>query len=124
MSFERVFPSDATSVRAARNFVRECVEDSFEDDKLSDIALATSELATNAVEHGDGDDFNVSVFQSSDRFTVRVTSVGESSVPHLRDPTPDRLNGRGLRIATAVSDDLQIVTNATGATVSCVFLVL
>jgi anti-sigma regulatory factor (Ser/Thr protein kinase) len=96
---ERVFPSTVSSVRFARQFVRGGTDGIFGDQlKLADIELATSELATNAIEHGDGDDFKVAVVARFDRLTVRVTSTGQATWPHLRDPTHDLLNGRGLRI--------------------------
>ncbi|MGH8911576.1 MAG: ATP-binding protein [Acidimicrobiia bacterium] len=76
-------------------------------ERVDDAVLATSELVSNAVEHGGESKLvAVRVFESDE--IVRVEVAGGEARPHLsslrRHPDPARLRGRGLEIVSAVTD--------------------
>lgn len=52
LSRQRRFPRSRASVRAARVFVHQVLSDWDRVDRLDDIELCVSELATNALLHG------------------------------------------------------------------------
>ena len=91
-----LFACDPASVRAARRFIVECVE-LIGLQRLPDVQLMVSELATNAVFHAKSQ-FDV-VLERADRNTVRV------EVRDFGDGTPTVISGetgsaggRGLKI--------------------------
>jgi anti-sigma regulatory factor (Ser/Thr protein kinase) len=99
---------DATleAVRAARAYVTEVLSAWAMPADLIDMArLLTSELATNAITHGQG---------RGGAFTLEVRSFGcclsvdvadhSPSVPVLRSPTGDTENGRGLLLIARLAD--------------------
>jgi anti-sigma regulatory factor (Ser/Thr protein kinase) len=65
-----------------------------------------SELATNAVEHGQSD-FSVSVSEAVQEVRVEVRDAGEGR-PVVGAPLPREPSGRGLLIVKTMSDDFGI----------------
>lgn len=119
---ERVFEATTETIRAARLFVRQRGEAAIiESRALADIELATSELASNAIEHGSGGEYRVRLAISSDRFVVEVASTRNGTTPDTPDEwtiaDPVAPSGRGLGIVKALSanawteytDDLMII---------------
>ena len=119
---ERSFPSTNDSVRATRSFVREFAEEWTDlHQRVNDIELATSELATNAIVHGNGTTFSVRVDTSKQRFALRVTSSGSGKGMAIRVPTPTEPTGRGLQIASRLGDEFFILDADGEVVVTCIF---
>ena len=98
-----MLPSDVASVRIARAFVAEAMEQWQADVDRAAVELATSEVVTNAVRHA-GSDVGVTVRLVDD--TVRVDIADSSrALPVVRHASPDTTSGRGLDIVEAVTDD-------------------
>ena len=104
---------DASAPSRARKFVSHRI--GLGERRVDDAVLATSELVSNAVEHGgDSELVAVRVFESDE--IVRVEVAGGGSPPHLLslrpNPDPASLRGRGLEIVTAVTDRAGSLTGA------------
>lgn len=105
-----VLDADTSQVAYARRFVRRLLADSTPDHVTNDLQLVTSELFTNAVEHGTAATVEISV-ESTPKFVgVRVVSEGpapdvgpaiEWSVAESSAP-----DGRGLGIVRELADEL------------------
>jgi anti-sigma regulatory factor (Ser/Thr protein kinase) len=84
---------------------------------MSDALLATSELVSNALEHGHGA-LEVLARFHLERGLLRVeVSDSSSDVPRPREQLPTCLGGRGLRLVAAVSSDWGWTPNERGKTV-------
>ena len=107
-------PADLESVRVARLATLDHVaEMPAADVDPDDLELIVSELVTNAIEHGAGDDVVVTV-RSGPQGAVEVTVAnavdGDPYVPtDLMLPGPDEVKGRGLAISGALSESLRVV---------------
>ena len=100
----RAFTAHPSSVPAAREYVTAAL--GHLPAQLQDTAgLLTSELATNAVRHGGGPDFEVSVqyLPGEDRLWVGVTESGAGD-PLLRRPPVTARSGRGLQLVGLFAD--------------------
>ena len=77
---ERVFIATTETIRAARRFVRDGLEAITTDRQtLADVELATSELVSNAIEYGSGDDYQVVIATTGERFVIEVPFWAASS---------------------------------------------
>ncbi len=86
------------------------------------MALAVSEVMTNAFEHGEGD--VTVIYGAIDTDSYEVSVASSSSKAPRRSPElvpPDHVTGRGLNIVAAVSDDLTMFTDNGVVTVTCRF---
>jgi anti-sigma regulatory factor (Ser/Thr protein kinase) len=84
---------------------------------MSDALLATSELVSNALEHGHGA-LEVLARFYFERGLLRVeVSDSSSDVPRPREELPTDLGGRGLHVVAAVSSDWGWTPNERGKTV-------
>ena len=130
-SEKRRFAPDTSSISATRRFVRGVVEPCIDDDaRLGDIDLATSELVTNAIEHGGDQSVLVAVDAGPQAVVVAVTSAvgatgfdGLAVERHGPQPVPAMRTGRGLAIVRAVSDLVELHANDDTVTVTCTFRV-
>ena len=104
-------PSNGRAV--VRSLLSNDVPSSF----MSDALLATSELVSNALEHGHGA-LEVLARFSLERGLLRV-EVSDSSCdgPRPREQLPSSLGGRGLHVVAAVSSDWGWMPNDHGKTV-------
>jgi anti-sigma regulatory factor (Ser/Thr protein kinase) len=103
------FRPDPRSVQSARRFVADTL---LRHPRLHDVVLATSELATNAVEH------------AHTPFTVRLDARGNwlrlevsdesSTLPAVNQVSDTKL---GLRVTEAVSDQWDVHLTEIGKTV-------
>lgn len=95
--------SDRTSPKAAREFVHEALRPwPLPEDLVQRVLLATSELVTNAIEHGRGDP--VLVVEVSARAVALQVRDEASKSPTMRPPSRSALGGRGLLIVEALSN--------------------
>ncbi len=103
-----LFACETTSVRGARRFIAECVPQ-LGLQRLPDVQLMVSELATNAVQHS-GSQFDVTVERLNDTAVrVEVRDFG-AGTPRLfpRGQHADR--GRGLQIVDRLSQRWGVAT--------------
>lgn len=119
-------------ISKARHFVRRYASNHLDADRLSDLELVTSELVTNALEHGDDscghahddDDFEVEVTVGVHDNVLDVTvSAPASELPRLEPgivPVSSR-RGRGLFIVTALCDNVSVSASDCLVRVSCQF---
>ena len=95
------FPGQAGDVRSARRFVSDAFVVLGLPGEVHHAALATSELASNAVTHA-ASPFTIRV--TGDAATVKVEVQDSSpSLPRSRTPSPDEPTGRGLQIVSQCS---------------------
>ncbi|MEV3926563.1 ATP-binding protein [Actinomadura coerulea] len=92
---------DASSVVLLRRYVDGALE--MEGIDAEDVQLITSELATNAVEHGAGDRMMLVLTGDGERVRVELTDGGGGK-PRVRAPGDEEESGRGLMIVTAVAE--------------------
>ncbi|WP_172803264.1 ATP-binding protein [Alloactinosynnema sp. L-07] len=97
-------PPTTRSAGEARGFVTEALRSwSVRPDLIADIVLATSELVTNAIEHGQSE-VTVDLRLSDGRVLLRVTDGGPGTpVALTADARSPR--SRGLTIVEALSRD-------------------
>jgi anti-sigma regulatory factor (Ser/Thr protein kinase) len=104
---------DPRNIAVARRFVGSAMDGLVPEPVIADLVLATSELVTNAFEHGPSP-VVVSVTVASEQATVRVRTVDGGTwadVPHVErwEPAPpDRISGRGLGIVRRIADRVDV----------------
>jgi anti-sigma regulatory factor (Ser/Thr protein kinase) len=97
-----LLPADVTAPALARHEVRAAmVRFGVSEDRLDDVLLATSELVTNAFEHGERPQ-RLELEYSDERLTLRVHDTGRM-LPELRTPSPAEARSRGLVLVQALS---------------------
>ncbi|WP_191248479.1 ATP-binding protein [Amycolatopsis deserti] len=106
-------PEEAPAAGQARHFAASALRAwEVPPDTREDIVLATSELVTNAVEHGHGE-VAVVLRQHDDRVVLRVWDE-DLHVPVPRPAEQDSVRGNGLVIVDAVSESWGYETGANG----------
>lgn len=116
------YTATAASVPAARDFVARhfAGHPDFEDARL-----LASELAQNAVRHGDGDSFTVTVDHRKDMIVVAVANTGDAArLPTEVDTTfadLDAESGRGLGLVALLAPALGCAINGSRITISIGF---
>lgn len=100
--WSEVFVPVPEAVPAARRSVAAILEGWSAEDVAWDAALVTSELATNAVRHGQSA-FRLLVSRAPGVVRVAVEDVADGW-PRRRDAAVDAFDGRGLAIVEALSD--------------------
>lgn len=106
-----VISADVEHVSTARRFVRRALVDA-PADISDDLQLAVSELVTNAIEHGHGQEVEVVTDRRPDGFAVSVTSadakaeIGPDEEWEVAD-APER-TGRGLGIVRELADRVEV----------------
>lgn len=123
---QRTFAATSASIGSTRRFVRGHVERVTGDrDRIADIELVTSELVTNAVEHGDDHQVTVAVRTAVGAIVLSVTSSGSTTAlgepASWAEPLPGDRSGRGLAIVRAVSDRVTVDVDEAMLTVNCQF---
>jgi len=116
-------PANMANVSAARSFVRRTLGGDVPDEVAADLQLATSELVTNAYEHGAEAPVVVTVSLGNGCASVSVTShqrpganVAEVAEWNIADP--EQMAGRGLGIVRAIADDLELTKEASALTIA------
>ena len=111
MSAEQTFEPTGQSVRLARRFVLDEVGDAPKA-VLDEIAVAASELASNAVLHA-RTSYRVRVEREADSVRVEVTDSGGGFPEPQQQPTSDESHGRGLFIVKRLADEWGISESAS-----------
>ena len=101
MQARQHFGSTPAAVREARQFLYETLEERVDGTVSEDLALALSELATNAVRHA-GTDFDV-VVETDGVVRIEVED-GSTAPPVLRPARELATDGRGLQIVDHLCD--------------------
>lgn len=105
---------------ASRDLVREVAgRHGVEAHRASDLALAVSEIVTNALEHGGGA-AQQRVWDEEHGLICEVFDPGggfDDPFAGYREPPPLSPRGRGLRMAREFSDLMRISATSTGTTV-------
>ena len=102
---EHRLAAEPRSVRAARRVVSEAVGDALPEGELEGVLLATSEVVTNAVEHG-APPIDLRVAAADSRLRVEVRD-GSPLPPRMRHGEPagaSDVRGRGMTIVDRVTD--------------------
>jgi len=101
-----------SNVSAARRFVRTQLEGRVPEEAVNDLMLATSELVTNAFEHGPHQPVRLTVRRGRDHASITVVSAGEGhrvpDVESWKTARADRVSGRGLGIVREIADDIDV----------------
>ena len=102
---EKTLRAEAGSVRQARNMVMaQLIEAGCTIETIEAARLVTSELATNAIRHADGERYTVDV--DIDHGVLRVEIVDDDpTLPVESEPeaAPDAEGGRGLWLVAALA---------------------
>ncbi|MEU5257291.1 ATP-binding protein [Amycolatopsis sp. NPDC021455] len=99
-----LLPADVTAPALARHEVRAAMlKFGVRENRLDDVLLATSELVTNAFEHGERPQ-RLELEYDGGRLTLRVHDTGRM-LPELRAPSPAEARSRGLVLVQALSLD-------------------
>jgi anti-sigma regulatory factor (Ser/Thr protein kinase) len=89
---------DPAAVREARQFVGALLREREAPHEAVDRAmLVSSELVTNAFEHGEGQ-IEVRVSLGDDRVRIEVIDEGRDQAPAVRQQADDQMGGWGLQI--------------------------
>ncbi|MGW9399082.1 ATP-binding protein [Streptomyces sp. NPDC055642] len=120
---ERFFPRERRSVPGARAFARQALDgwDVLAPDRLDDVLLCVSELATNALLHGvpAGRGFLLRLLPYADGVRVEVHDSG-GGVPAVPKGEPDE-SGRGLVLVGGLADKWGVGEREPGKVVWCEF---
>lgn len=108
---------DATAVAAARRHAVEACGDGLDADKCNDLALAVSELVTNAIRYG-GEPITLTVRRTDGTVRVEVTD-GSPSPVELVSPEDLATGHRGLLLVAGVSRDWGWTPTSDGKSVWC-----
>ncbi|SFW49980.1 ATP-binding protein [Amycolatopsis australiensis] len=113
-------PADVTAPARARHEVRSVLLGfGLLETQLDDVLLATSELVTNAFEHGDRPQ-RLELAYADGLLTLRVHDTS-SRLPELRAPAPAQARSRGLVLVQALSEDWGFERRPGGKVVWAVF---
>ncbi len=99
-----LLPADVTAPARARHEVRQALlRRGLREEQFDDVLLATSELVTNAFEHGERPQ-RLELEYAGGRLMLRVHDTGRL-LPELRAPSPAEARSRGLVLVQALSLD-------------------
>lgn len=87
-------------------------------ERVADFVLAVNEIASNSVEHGPGSG-TLRLWRRADQVVAEVHDDGRMQVPFpgMVAPPPSGARGRGLWLASELSDVLQVWSDASGTVI-------
>lgn len=111
------FDADALP-RLRRRVAAAAASTGLDADRVDDLVLAVNELATNSVEHGPGSG-RLRLWLAGGSVTAEVTDRGRMDVPFpgLVRPAVTGARGRGLWLASELTDVLQVWSDAAGTVI-------
>ncbi|MEU8570826.1 ATP-binding protein [Streptomyces pathocidini] len=86
--------------RRAARLLSEC---GWEEEPVDDVALAVTELATNALRHVPGEEFRVALTYDDRHALVEVEDGAPGRLPRIPRPADDACSGRGLLLVAGLS---------------------
>jgi anti-sigma regulatory factor (Ser/Thr protein kinase) len=105
---KRSFPSEATSLRQVRDFIRQRAEEaSLHGGEADDLVLAVSEVCANAVQHATGSRFVIS-WSAGHREPTEVKVRDEGVFASHGVGFHSQYRGFGLPLVAALVDELSI----------------
>ncbi|MFM9368124.1 ATP-binding protein [Streptomyces sp. Da 82-17] len=100
-----MFRRSREAVSRARRFVREATLDLVPGERVEEILVCVSELATNALQHTPpGRMFRVGLTLTPDVLHLEVHDAG-GGTPQVREASEDDDRGRGLLLVAMLADD-------------------
>jgi anti-sigma regulatory factor (Ser/Thr protein kinase) len=121
----RRFSRETQQLTRIRRFVRSWLgEQGVDDDVVDAFELAVSELATNAIQHGSGDEIDIQLSAARDGLVAIVAADSErvgdiGAVDSWRIAPPEAISGRGLGIVAAVMDSIEFSGDGGRAVFRC-----
>jgi anti-sigma regulatory factor (Ser/Thr protein kinase) len=106
-SWRKRLTGGALAARSARSLVRERLGDELEGERLSDVELLVSELATNSIRHaaaGEDGELSMEALVTDDCVRLRVCDQGAGFQGGKPAPRPDGDGGYGLVLLDRLSD--------------------
>ncbi|MEB3966219.1 ATP-binding protein [Streptomyces kunmingensis] len=120
---EAFYRRERKSIPAARAFTAWALHDWHAIERLDDVLLCVSELATNALLHGapPGRGFRLHIGMCEDRVVrIEVHDSGGGTVARNM-PQPEAEGGRGLHLVAALADKWGVGERDPGKSVWCEF---
>jgi anti-sigma regulatory factor (Ser/Thr protein kinase) len=113
----RLLGFELDSLGDVRSLTRSCAAE-LGPERADDLVLAVAELAANSVRHGGGRGI-LRIWRAGDTLVCEVRDRGRIDDPLVgrRAPESSQIGGRGLWIANAVCDLVQLRTTALGTAV-------
>ena len=104
-TWRRDFHGGPAAARSARRAVCHELRGEIADERLSDVELLVSELATNCVRHADASELLVEAAVSEDRVQLRLCDEGDGfEQPATPEPHAHGAGGYGLVLLDRLSD--------------------
>jgi anti-sigma regulatory factor (Ser/Thr protein kinase) len=113
--YETRLAAETSSVRVARRAVTELLGGEVDPETLEQVVLCTSEVVTNAIEHG-APPIDLKVARNDGHIRIEV---GDASPlrPRPSDPSPTSVRGRGLLIVDRCASSWGVDQGADGKVV-------
>jgi two-component sensor histidine kinase len=113
-----VVPHRPRGARVARHRLATALAGLVGPERVADATAVAAELVGNAVRHAaplPGGVVRVAWrLLRGGRLVIRVTDGGSSSIPRIRAPSVDSIDGRGLAIVSALSSRWGVETEGAG----------
>jgi anti-sigma regulatory factor (Ser/Thr protein kinase) len=113
----RTFPAEPAAVPAVRHWVTARAEEAAFSEVVSDLALAVTEAASNAVRHSGSESLTVVWRTEDNRAVVELSDLGDYDE---QVAYPRKVGGLGLPVMTAVMDEVSILRGRRGTQVRLV----
>lgn len=115
---QQLFTRRKPSIQASRRFVTRTLSEWGYVDRLDEIELCVSELATNALLHGvpPGRLFRVRIEATEEEVRIEVRDSGPGH-PISQAPHPDSEHGRGLLLVAELAEVWGDIEHTVGKTV-------
>ncbi len=116
-------PGSMAVIGEARRFVRRALDGEVPESVSSDLELVTSELVTNALEHGERVPVVIKVRVDARRAWVSIETQGGFPAGAIETDQwtiapADHPTGRGLGIVRAIADDVYVATRGSHVTIT------
>ena len=112
------------SLSLVRRTVKKCAQQAgFSDRRSADIVLAASEIASNSLMYGGGA-ATMRIWNEGRSLVCEFSDAGQIANPGaVTQPPSSDIGGRGLWVATQMSDKMEIRSSPAGTVVRLSFLV-
>jgi PAS domain S-box-containing protein len=122
---QQVVPGDPDALAETRHMIRAAVRAWGTVERADEIELAADELITNALMHTEGcATVTLRVLLGPQRLLRIEVEDSSSALPHLRDPDPVGMHGRGLMLVDLLADSWGVEARGGGKCVWCEFIMV